>query len=80
MGCLLGSQSFAMIGAMNLSLDADVRAALQKRRGEWKLIAEQSKVSHSWISQFVRGKIDNPGYATLKSLAGPLGLEDKKAH
>lgn len=68
-----------MIGTMKLSLDDDVRAALKERRGEWKLIEEQSNVSHSWISKFVRGKIDNPGYATLKSLVGPLGLGKKKA-
>lgn len=61
---------------MSMSLDADVRAALEKRRGEWKLIAEQSKISHSWISQFVRGKIPNPGYETLRGLAQRLGLAD----
>lgn len=25
-------------------------------------------ISHSWISQFVRHKIPNPGYATLRRL------------
>ena len=61
---------------MSMSLDADVRAALEKRRGEWRLIAEQSNVSHSWISQFVRGKIPNPGYETLRGLARMLGVGD----
>lgn len=64
---------------MSMSLDADVRAALEKRRGEWRLIAEQSKVSHSWISQFVRGKIPNPGYETLRGLARALGVGGETA-
>lgn len=59
---------------MSLDLDTDVRAELDRRRGEWKQIAADAKVSHSWISQFVRGKIPNPGHQTLKNLALLLGL------
>lgn len=53
---------------MNTELDTEVRAMLQQRRGDWKRIAADAEVSHSWISQFVRGLIPNPGYATLKKL------------
>lgn len=53
---------------MQINLDAEVRALLEARRGDWKRIAEESGVSHSWISQFVRQKIPNPGFATLKAI------------
>jgi transcriptional regulator with XRE-family HTH domain len=53
---------------MNISLDTEVRAALEKRRGDWQQIATEAQVSYSWLSKFVNGHIDNPGYATLKRL------------
>jgi transcriptional regulator with XRE-family HTH domain len=53
---------------MTPELDTEVRALLEERRGDWKRIAADADVSHSWISQFVRGLIPNPGYATLKKL------------
>ena len=49
-------------------LDVEVRELLEKRRGDWPRIAKGGGVSHSWISQFVRQKIPNPGYATLRAL------------
>lgn len=49
-------------------LDAEVRGLLEMRRGDWPRIAKGAGVSHSWISQFVRQKIPNPGYATLRAL------------
>lgn len=57
---------------MSTELDTEVRALLQDRRGDWKRIAEEADVSHSWISQFVRNLIPNPGYATLKRLHATL--------
>lgn len=62
------SAKFCDDGRMSTDLDIEVRALLEQRRGEWKRIAAEAKVSHSWISQFVRGKIPNPGYATLRDL------------
>lgn len=53
---------------METDLDTEVRKALSDRKGQWASIAESCKVSHSWISQFVRNKIPNPGYMTLKRL------------
>ena len=57
---------------METSLDIEVRAALERKRGEWQQIAKAADVSHSWISQFVRQKIPNPGYATLRRLHAEL--------
>lgn len=53
---------------MSTDLDAEVRQMLEARRGDWRQIAVDAEVSHSWISQFVRGLIPNPGFATLKRL------------
>ncbi len=61
------AQSVAMLWDMH-DLDDLVRRMLAERRGDWPRIAREADVSHSWISQFVRGKIDNPGYATLRRL------------
>ena len=57
---------------MDTHLDLEVRALLQERRGDWRRIAADAEVSHSWISQFVRGLIPNPGFATLKKLHAQL--------
>lgn len=62
-------------------VDADnVRSGLQARRGEWKDIASRAGVSHSWISQFVRGLIDNPGYRTLESIQTVLSDQRQDEH
>ena len=49
-------------------LDDEVRRLLDVHRGDWPAVADASRVSYSWISKFARGKIANPGYATLKRL------------
>jgi len=61
---------------MNAELDIKVRAALDARRGEWQQIADAANVSHSWISKFVRGLIENPGIETLRSI--DRALSDKR--
>lgn len=55
---------------MDESLDIEVRRLLEARRGEWQLIAKDAAadVSYSWLSKFVNGHIENPGYATLRRL------------
>jgi transcriptional regulator with XRE-family HTH domain len=53
-------------------LDTEVKRLLEDRKGEWQTIATAAEVSHSWISQFCRGLIANPGYATLKRLHAAL--------
>jgi transcriptional regulator with XRE-family HTH domain len=49
-------------------LDREVQALIDKHRGQWKAIEAATGVSYSWLSKFARGKIHNPGYATLKRL------------
>lgn len=50
-------------------LDAQVKAALAARKGEWQAVATGSGVSYSWLSKFMNGHIQNPGYATLRRLS-----------
>ena len=57
---------------MGTDIDVQVRALLEIRRGDWHAIAAGAKVSHSWISQFMRGLIPNPGVATLRRLRAHL--------
>lgn len=57
---------------MNDTIDRDVLALLNSRRGEWKAVAEASGVSYSWLSKFANGHIGNPGLATLKKLQAAL--------
>lgn len=64
---------------MDKPLDVEVRDLLESRRGDWMRIAQGAGVSHSWISQFVRGKIPNPGFATLTALRDYLTSEPAKA-
>jgi transcriptional regulator with XRE-family HTH domain len=53
---------------MDTSLDLQVKALLEARRGDWQKVADGSGVSYSWLSKFANGHIENPGYATLKKL------------
>lgn len=57
---------------MDNRLDVAVRDALEVRRGDWPQIALRCRVSHSWLSKFMRGQIQNPGYATLTRLHDEL--------
>ncbi len=64
---------------MKTNLDSQLRAQLEKRRGDWPSIAQHSNVSYSWLSKFVNGHIQNPGYTTLKGLHEYLSKQGKKA-
>lgn len=66
------------MGVMSTGLDTQVLETLEQRRGDWKRIADGSGVSYSWISQFARGRIPNPGYATLTKLREYLKSAPKK--
>ena len=61
---------------MDTQLDTEVRQALVRLKGQWPEIARECGVSHSWISQFVRDKIPNPGFATLKRLRTHLAASE----
>jgi transcriptional regulator with XRE-family HTH domain len=60
------------------TLDTTVKDLLEKRRGDWKAIADEADVSHSWLSKFVRGKIPNPGSRTLAKVHEAM-LKQQKA-
>lgn len=60
----------------SLDLDRAVKTLLEARRGEWPRIAQRADVSYSWLSKFVNGHIDNPGFATLKKLHAVLTSPD----
>jgi len=64
---------------MSTPLDVEVREALERKRGAWRQVAADTGVSYSWISQFVRNKIPNPGYATLVRLRDELAKPSKVA-
>lgn len=61
---------------MSTELDAEVKALLEAKRGDWPRVCDLAEVSHSWISKFVRGDIPNPGFATLKRLHAALTSPD----
>ena len=48
--------------------DAQIKALLERRRGDWAEIAAGAGVSYSWLSKFANGHIPNPGFATLCKL------------
>ena len=45
---------------------------LRRVEGRWPEVSRISGVSHSWISQFARRKIQNPGVETLERVAGAI--------
>lgn len=57
---------------MSTPLDIAVRAALERRKGDWQTVAVGSGVSYSWISKFMNGHVRNPGFTTLTKLHGFL--------
>lgn len=64
---------------MEENLDAYVRTLLLACRGDWPEVVSAVGVSHSWISKFVNGHIDNPGYQTLKRLESFLSARTRPA-
>lgn len=68
--------------ATGMHLDTELRLQVRALRGEWPAIAQHADVSLSWMSQFCRGKIPNPGIQTLRQLAvaiDALGLAKRAA-
>jgi len=61
------------------NLDDEVRGLLDAHRGRWPAIVESCGVSHSWISKFVRRRINNPQYGTLVRLREHLESEKQAA-
>lgn len=63
---------------MPTDLDVEVRTGLERRRGDWPRIADLAGVSHSWVSQFVRRKIPNPGFETLKRIRDAMNTPGER--
>lgn len=64
---------------MEKTLDTEVRSLLEGKRGQWQQIADDSGVSHSWLSKFVNGHIPKPGYVTLQRVHAALMKHQRKA-
>ena len=64
---------------MEIPIDTEVRTILEKRRGDWQAISDESKISHSWLSKFVNGHIPNPGLTTLRKVRGAIERIDEQA-
>ncbi len=47
---------------------SEIKELLLQRRGDWPTICKHVDVSHSWISNFVRGRVPNPYYRILYDL------------
>lgn len=76
---LASSAKFCDTRGMHPNMDEEVRRLLEERRGDWRQISADASVSYSWISQFVRGLIPNPGFVTLKRLHNLLSEERRAA-
>lgn len=50
-------------------LDEEVRDALNRRKGNWERIKNETGISYSWLSKFARNEIKNPGIDYLTRLA-----------
>jgi hypothetical protein len=57
---------------MKFDHDLQVLHLLNSRRGQWQMVARASGVSYSWLSKFACGRINNPGYSTLKKMHASL--------
>ena len=53
---------------MSTKLDDAIRKRLAAVKGDWVEIALLAGVSHSWMSKFMNGHINNPGIRTLEKL------------
>jgi len=42
-----------------------LRLKVERCRGHWAAIQARARVSRSWLTQFVAGKIDNPRIVTM---------------
>ena len=56
--------------------ETEIKTLLESRRGDWTAIAKSSGVSHSWLSKFVNGHIDNPGIQTLRKVRTAIASND----
>jgi len=47
---------------------AEVRDGLDRARGEWKKVCEDTDVDYSWLCKVAQGQIANPGVQQVERL------------
>ncbi|MBK1725698.1 hypothetical protein [Halorhodospira neutriphila] len=50
----------------------DIRAELQRRRGTWVRLSEETGIGYHWLTKFAQGRISNPGYQKVAELKARL--------
>lgn len=64
---------------MHIDLDKRLITILQSCKGDLPRISREASVSYSWITKFASGRIENPGYETLRRLNAALTRDKKRA-
>lgn len=64
---------------MHTDLDKRLITILQDCKGDLPRISREASVSYSWITKFASGRIENPGYETLRRLNAALARNKKRA-
>lgn len=41
---------------------------IDSRRGEWRSLATEAKVSYDWLTKFAQGRIPEPGYYKVERI------------
>lgn len=63
---------------MHIDLDKRLITILQSCKGDLPRISREASVSYSWITKFASGRIENPGYETLRRLNAALARDKKR--
>ncbi len=46
-----------------------IKQRLDECKGNWPAVCEQTGLDYSWLTKFAQGKIPNPGFAKVQTLA-----------
>jgi len=49
---------------------------VRAQRGEWKRLADEAKVSYSWLAKFGQGHVSNPTLGAIQRLAAALDARE----
>lgn len=58
-----------------MSIITSIRTELLARKGNWRKICEETKLSYWWLIKFAQGRISNPGTVNLEILRTYLEKE-----
>lgn len=47
-----------------------LRASLQRRRGDWPALCKATGLSYWWVTKFAQGRIREPGLSKVEKLQG----------